>query len=1155
MKKSSPSKSVRGRFHLNAFASRPVLAVTSLLVFAVICAFLARAALPPSTTFGPNSAPVSWVGTAPGGASAGEASCVDGVNCDTFQITVTGTPADWASKLIALTFNWTVPTTDYDFYIRKDSVTGPVVGTGRNDGAPALDDNAAIDPAATGVGDYIVHIVYFSASAADQYRGTATAANKSTAERAASYLSSGITFGPNRAVKAPVSARDGEPSIRTDYKGNSYTGGIRGVPAGVDLWYYDLNPTSSTFDPFLRVPAYRGQPDGTGEKTPADAGGDGGGDIDLAVGFPPLSPADTEPPVPFMAYSSLTLANISTGLSRDRGATFELNPTGNLTGGPPGDDRQWHEFLGANSVYLLYRTVAPAIAQVQRSNDGGFTYGPAASAGLIGQVGCLDVHQATGTVYAAGNNGVIAVGQPSVAGQAPTTADYTIRQAATDPNGVAHIFFVAKVADDGTANGTLYALYSNASRIYLKHSLDKGGSWSSPVRVDPPTGPFATNVNLFPWMETGPTPGSVGIVWYGTTNPENNDSAEWKVYFAQSFDAHTATPTFRIAEVTEPEHVIHGSNISEMGLNPTAGTNRNLIDYFQVSFDPLGAAVIAYTDDHNDFDGNTYNARQITGPSIKGGNLPAAVEGSQLFLPAGSATIEEEDVFPPRQPGLNGEQVTDFELDVQSALVTRVRTPDPLDLASVRYGTSGTGSSLAIAASMRTTDLPAIPAGSFWRASFAVNAPHSVLNPDGSYSFGVADDGDQFYLQADNDENGLQVFTYGTAVRNPDGSITYTKMGDADAGAFNLAHKTISVQVSVAKLNAVLAAAGRPLIANGTVVAGLRARAVTVDIVAPPPAGRQGRRDLTRGGTQFVVHDSAFPAPAAPPAPTPEPPRFLAPGATPVPTPPRRRLANIATRVDVQGGQNDGIAGFIKRKAAPKRVLIRAQGPSITSGGTPVAGTLQDPVLKVFDATGEIATNDSWRSAQQAEITATGLAPANDKEPAIILNLTGANNISNYTAILSGVGGATGIGLVEVYDLDAESFADLGNVATRGLVGSGNNVLIGGFIVLDDSFTNQPQNILVRGIGPSLSAAGVSNALQDPSIALHDAQGALIVSNNDWGSSPEAAALALSGLAPPHPKESAILRTLAPGAYTVVLSGVNGGIGVGSVEAYNLGNQ
>jgi hypothetical protein len=254
--------------------------------------------------------------------------------------------------------------------------------------------------------------------------------------------------------------------------------------------------------------------------------------------------------------------------------------------------------------------------------------------------------------------------------------------------------------------------------------------------------------------------------------------------------------------------------------------------------------------------------------------------------------------------------------------------------------------------------------------------------------------------------------------------------------------------------------------------------------------------------------------------------------------------------VNVQGGQNDGFAGFIKRNAATKRVLVRALGPSIGFGGT-----LADPVLRVFDSSGtQIGTNDNWRTTQQAEISASSLAPKNDKESAIIVNLAGAAQ-SNYTAVLSGVNGSTGIGLVEVYDLDAESFADLGNVSTRGLVGTGANVLIGGFVVSDDSFTNQSQTIVVRGLGPSLSAAGVSNSLQDPFIELHDAQGALVTSNDDWGSSPDAAALATSGLAPTHPKESAILRTLAPGPYTVVLSGVKGGTGVGNVEAYNLGNQ
>ena len=189
-------------------------------------------------------------------------------------------------------------------------------------------------------------------------------------------------------------------------------------------------------------------------------------------------------------------------------------------------------------------------------------------------------------------------------------------QAATDPNGVAHLFFVTKVADDGTTNGTVYVCYSNDQDILLKHSTDKGATWSDPVRVNN----VGTNSNVFPWMETGPTPGSVGIVWFGTAGG-NDDNAEWRVYYAQSFNASSNNPTFREVQVTEPEHIIHAANISEGGL--TGANNRNLIDYFQVSFDPQGAAVIAYTDDHNDYDGHVYAARQISGPSINGGNLPA----------------------------------------------------------------------------------------------------------------------------------------------------------------------------------------------------------------------------------------------------------------------------------------------------------------------------------------------------------------------------------------------------------------------------------------------------------------------------------------------------------------------------------------------------
>jgi hypothetical protein len=1108
----------------------------------------AFAANPTEGTLNPGSAtPLQWDGTAlgaPAGGPAGEATCQDGINCDVFTIHLSGNPSDYAGKQLKIKITF-LAVSDYDLYVHKDTLTGKVVFSGENGGSPGTSEEVAINPATSGAGDYVVHVLYASAVPGDQYHGTASIASAATATpppmRNATYIDGGITFSDNRQVKAPVTLRDGEPSNRTDFQGNAYVGAIRGVPAGVDLWFFDLKPGSATYDPHMRVPAYRGQPDAISPAaTEADLGGDGGGDIDLAVGFG-LAPTRAFPTV---AFTSLALANVSTGISNDRGASFQRNPAGNGTGGIPVDDREWQEFLGSTSVYLWYRTLAPAITQIQRSDDGGFSYGPAISAGTTTQVGNLDVHQATGVVYAGTSQGTVAVGVPTGPGLPPTS--YTVKNVASDANGVAHLFFVTKVADDGTPNGTAYVCYSNDSQILMKHSTDRGVTWSDAVQVNKPG---VTASNVFPWMETGSAPGSVGVVWYGAPGP-NDDTAEWKVYYAHSANASSATPTFQIAEVTEPEHIIHASNISEGGL--TGANNRNLIDYFQVSFDPNGAAVIAYTDDHNDYDGHTYVAHQLSGPGANGGSVTTAAEGTALTLPSATAQVDAADVFPPRVPGLNGEQATDYALDLQEGNLPRVHVPDASDVLAVRYDTSGTGASLAIAASMKVSDLSVIPGQTTWQMSFVVNAPHNVLSPTGTYSFAASDHADQFFVEADTDVDGNQVYSYGTAVRANDGKMLYTITGAADSGEFNQADNTVSVQVSVAKLNALLAAASRPLISNGTVVAGLRARSYTIEVVPPVSgqASRQGRRDIARGGTQFVVHDSAFAPPAATPAPTPLPPPFVAPGATPAPTPPRRRLANIATRVNVQGGQNDGIAGFIKRNAAPKRVLVRAIGPSIGIG----SGTLQDPILKVYDSTGtEIATNDNWRGPQQAAITASGLAPANDKEAAVIVNLTGAASRNNYTAILSGVNGAAGIGVIEVYDLDAESFADLGNVATRGLVGSGNDVLIGGFIVRDDAFSNQPQTILVRGIGPSLT--GVSNSLQDPFIELKDAQGATIVSNNDWGSSAEAAALAISGVAPTHPKESAILKTLAPGAYTVILSGATGGTGVGSVEAYNLGNQ
>ena len=782
----------------------------------------------------------TWTGTATGTGSAnGESTCVEGVNCDTFRLTVAA--GDYTGKIIPVKITWTVPANDYDLYVHKCPTPASTIAqcnataaVGQDgQGAPQTEENASIDPNSTGIGDYTIHVVYFATSGpTDQYHGSVSIAQKN-ASRAANYVPGGITFSPNVTVKAPATGRDGEPSSRTDKLGNFYVAGIRGFPAGVDLWYVDLQPGSPSYDPFMRNYIYRGQPDAFSPTDAADLGGDGGGDVDLAVSMPdPVTSVLPSPPT--LASSSLIAANISTQKSIDKGQTFTRNNLGNVTGGVPADDRQWEEFHGPNTVYLLYRTLAPAVTQIQRSTDGGLTFGPAQTAGQIGQVGYIDVHQATGTVYISGSTGQVC--HSTVTLPNGEAAVYVCTQAATDPNGVAHIFFPVKVADDGTPNGTVYVAYSNDHDIFLVHSTDRGVTWSQPVRVN--NGP-ETKTSVFPWLETGPTPGSVGIVWYGTSNAANDDNANWNVFYAQTFNATAATPTFRQTQISD--HAIHGSNISEGGLTGTA--NRNLIDYFQISFDPTGAAVVGYTDDHNDFDGHTYVARQISGPTISGDGK-TVVPSPGAPPPASSGPLPLASVV----GGQPGAQVTDFRQDVTQGLVAVVPADDPLDILSIKYScdTAPSGE-LAIAATMKLSNLSVVPPGANWRMNFTANAPGAGLSPTGDYSFALSDRGDQFFLRAATDASGAQTFVYGTAVRNSDGSLTYTVKGNADCGAFDTANNTITVKVAVSKLNALVTKG--PAIITGSVLAGLRGQAFTT--------GANAKNDLTRGGTEFTVGSCA----------------------------------------------------------------------------------------------------------------------------------------------------------------------------------------------------------------------------------------------------------------------------------------------------------
>ena len=261
------------------------------------------------------------------------------------------------------------------------------------------------------------------------------------------------------------------------------------------------------------------------------------------------------------------------------------------------------------------------------------------------------------------------------------------------------------------------------------------------------------------------------------------------------------------------------------------------------------------------------------------------------------------------------------------------------------------------------------------------------------------------------------------------------------------------------------------------------------------------------------------------------------------------QLGNISTRAFVQTGDHVIIGGFIVQGTEPKRVIIRAIGPELSQHGVPNA--LANPTLELHNATGAlIASNDNWVTTiiggiitanQFRDIQASGYAPSDGRESAIIADLPPGN----YTAIVRGVNNTVGVALVEVYDLDSDTNSILGNISTRSFVQTGDNVMIGGFIVQG----TQPKRVIIRAIGPELCTQyGVPDPLANPTLELHDSTGALIASNDNWSdtiiggiitSNQVAAISQTAAMRPPTRRESAIIADLPPGNYTAIVRGVN----------------
>lgn len=477
---------------------------------------------------------------------------------------------------------------------------------------------------------------------------------------------------------------------------------------------------------------------------------------------------------------------------------------------------------------------------------------------------------------------------------------------------------------------------------------------------------------------------------------------------------------------------------------------------------------------------------------------------------------------------------------------------------------------------MKVSSLASVPPNSRWRIVW-----NSYASP-----------GQQFYIGMRTDASGTETFDYGTVATavvglvvgvpeetmvdtalpesnaNADGTITIfvdkTKVGNPQPGDLLGAvngrtftgdtSQSGSFERSTALIDHTFVKAQRD---NGEPPATYRITGNVVCAAAPSPTptatpGPSGTATPTAtpgptGSPSATISPSATPTPSATvsPSATPSPTPSATPTATPSGTP--AQLLDISTRMTVLTGDNVLIGGFIVNGNAPKKVLVRAIGPSLTVNGTPVDGRLADPVLELHDKDKQIASNDNWKDSQQADIEATNLAPKDDLDSAILMTL----DPGAYTAIVRGKNDGTGIGLVEVYDLDQPDGTNvLANISTRGFVDTGDNVMIGGFIAGPE--VNNATTVVIRGLGPSLAFSGVPNTLQNPTLELHDKNGTMVASNDDWETDPNADKVLLSGLAPSDTRESAIYTTVNPGEWTAVVRGADNTTGVGQVEIYDL---
>jgi hypothetical protein len=1161
-KKHSPKES-------GIFLLRVALACTFLMLSALL-GFLAFAADPASGTIGPSGPGLTWSGTAPGVPPTGgaEDACEEGTNCDSFALTLSGTPADWVGKQVHVQINWMLPASDYDLYVHKGGLDGPIVASSGSAGTTL--EQVDLNPASSsvGTGQFTVHVVYYVNSGTDQYSGTVDVASAGTPPVPAPTPASGIApryenFNPPAAGPATLGRSSGEPSIGIGLP-------ITDHPEGRAMFQSDVQTLRVTFNGACAKPLWENKPAPTSQED-----------------FDPILFTDRVTGRTIVHLLSF-VGNVIAGESsysdtaapdNDGDIWHPSNGTGigsgidhQTVGGGPYRLPMIGTPINPNAVY--YCSQALVDASCARSDDGGLNYGPSV---VIYSSECGGLH---GHVKV-GSDGTVYVPNKGCGTEQAVVV--------SENNGIT--WNIRKIPGSSSSGSDPAVAVGSAGRVYFGYadgdtkaaiavSNDRGTTWSQSLDVGATLG---INNVVFPAVVAGDddraafaflgTPTSGGL-----TGPRF--AGIWHLYVATTLDGGA---TWSTVDATPNDPVQRGC----VWLGGGANICRNLLDFMDVQIDQEGRVLVAYADGcaggecvlaPTSATGNSYTAlaaiaRQSGGPRLLAAFDPPAAatapgtpalsakrNGGVVSLSwseadnGGSAitgynvlrsTTSGSEALLTTLPGTQMRYVDSTATDASATYFYKVVatnaqgsscsdnevaakfsgssysapgftvSSDPtgdqigapanadLDVQSLSVSEPGSGPNAGkLVFNLKVADLTTVPNSRMWRVVW--NSPNS--------EFG------QFYVGMTKDTTGVVSFEYGTVetqvVGLAVGVPTTHKIGTPDSGAFTPGG-LITIAVSNDKV-------GNPQ--RGDLLGGFSTRtyATVTDQVRSTNA-----IDITTNATANDPMANAATYALVGPA--------------------SARLQNISTRAQVGSNEKVLIGGFIITGSDPKKVIVRGRGPSLMAFG--IADPLHDPIIELYNSAAgatPIATNDDWQQTQKTEIEGTGLAPESPLESAIVQTLAPGN----YTVILRDKDtSAARLGIVEVFDVAPAANAQLGNLSSRGFVGAGDDVLIGGVIVGPASIGDA--NVLVRSLGPSLGTFGVANALPDPTIKLFDQNGTQIAANDDWRANEAAIQAQAPTLAPSRDEEAALIATLAPGQYTAIIEGKNA-TGVATVEVYAL---